>query len=119
MGFDLERRTYRPSDRIPLTFYLESLGRTERSYRIEVTFEADRPLPEHFHAWHFPLNGHYLTSQWREGDRLRDPVEIVVPHDIPTPITLRMMLEVRDVVRTVDPVGPAPPKLELATIEVR
>ena len=119
VGFDLPRREFGPNERIPIVFYLESLSATSRSYRIEVTFESDRALPEHFHAWHFPLNGHYLTSQWRAGDRLRDPVEIVVPHDVPRPSRLRMMLEVRDGTRRVDPAGSPDAKVELATLRIR
>lgn len=96
VGFDLKESDVTPNDLIELTLYYEVLESTSRSFRFEVEFESDVKLPPHFHGFHYPLNGHYLSVQWKPNDKLRDAVSIVVPRNIPAPSTLRMVLKVRD-----------------------
>ena len=96
-GFDLPERTYRPGERIPLTFYYRVDGETDR----DLFFFADLiapgvRLPAHFHAWHYPIHSHHHTDAWRTGTYIRDPTPIVIPEEVPAPVDIRLILTVRD-----------------------
>lgn len=123
LGFDLPETRFRPGERIPMTFYYEVDGPTDRDLFFYVDIEGP-PGYAHvhdFHAHHYPLNGHYRTYQWRAGEILRDPVEMVIPHDIRRPvdmkITLRVLENRRPVTFLVD--GREETKLHLADLEIR
>lgn len=118
LGYDLRQRSFRPGQHIPVTFYYEVLRRTDRDYRFELDLRSSVELPEHFHAHHYPLNGHYLTTQWRPGELLRDPVEIVIPHDCPRDIDVELLLWIRDrEQRMAEAPGHTPP-LSLGSVRI-
>jgi choline-sulfatase len=98
LGYDLPRTSFAPNERIPVTLFWRAESEPEASYFVELTFEGPPGyvVPPHFHAAHIPVNGRFPTERWREGDVVRDACEIVVPHNIPRPVHLRMRLLVKD-----------------------
>lgn len=123
LGFDIERTRYRPGERIPMTFYYEVLDDIDRDLFFYVDIEGP-PGYAHvhdFHAHHYPLNGHYRTYQWRAGEILRDPVDMVIPHDIRHPVTMKVTLRVLEDRRTVPFVigGREQTMLHLVDVEIR
>lgn len=123
LGYDLPRTTFAPNERIPVTLYWRAESEPEASYFVELTFEGPPGyvVPPHFHAAHIPVNGRFPTERWREGDVVRDACEIVVPHNIPRPVHLRMRLVVKDGALPVAYAGPrgGGTVLPLAEIDVR
>ncbi len=123
LGYDLPRTTFAPNERIPVTLYWRAESEPEASYFIELTFEGPPgyAVPPHFHAAHIPVNGRFPTERWREGDVVRDACEIVVPHNIPRPVHLRMRLLVKDGAMPVSYTGArgGGTVLPLAEIDVR
>ena len=123
LGFDMPKTRFRPGERIPMTFYYEVLDDIDRDLFFYVDMEGP-PGYAHvhdFHAHHYPLNGHYRTYQWREGELLRDPIEMVIPHDIRRPldmkVTLRVLHDRQPVPFRVD--GREETMLHLADVEIR
>ncbi len=97
-GYDIESRTVAPGERIQMDLYYEVLGETTRDFFfvLDIQGPSGFVVPPHFHAHHYPINGRYKTFQWRDGEFLRDPVEMVVPRDIRAPVTLQLQLTVLD-----------------------
>jgi arylsulfatase A-like enzyme len=91
LGFDLEETSYRPGERIKMDFFYKVRSETDRSLflYVDVVGPNGYRVP-HFHAHHYPLHGRYPTNRWEEGEILRDPVEMVIPKDIRTPVELRI-----------------------------
>ena len=101
-GIDVPPGPYRPGDRIPFTFYLETLRRTSRNYMVEVLFEHanGRRLPSSFDATHFPLDGLYPTHEWPAGELIMDRLEVIVPPRTPAgEISLKLAFREGDQVR--------------------
>jgi arylsulfatase A-like enzyme len=124
LGFDLPETTVRPGDRIGMTFYYRVDARMDDSlfFYVNIKGPPGYRVPPHFHAYHYPMNGRYHTHQWRPGEILRDPVQMIVPRDIRRPTTLRINLAVRDSKRQLVPFrGPSDggTVLELAEVNVR
>ena len=97
-GYDIESRSVAPGDHIKMDLYYEVLGETTRDlfFVLDIKGPEGYRVPPHFHAHHYPLNGRYKTFQWRDGEVLRDPVEMVVPRDIRAPVTLSLQLTILD-----------------------
>ncbi|MCS6799315.1 MAG: sulfatase-like hydrolase/transferase [Myxococcota bacterium] len=98
LGYDLERTEYEPGERIRVDFYFRVDASIDRSLFFEVLLRppAGYPLPPHFHGGHYPMNGCLFTHDWRAGEVLRDPVEIVIPTDLRVPVEMDLVLVVRD-----------------------
>jgi len=98
LGFDMPRTRFEPGERIPMTFYYRVEGETDRNLFFYVNIEGPPgyPVPPHFHSHHYPMNGRYGTPEWRAGEILRDPVEMIIPEDIRHPVTLHITLSVLD-----------------------
>lgn len=99
LGFDFPRRTFRPGERMPLTFYYRADARTQADvfFRVSIEGPPGYRVPPHFHAHHYPLRARYPTPRWRPGEILRDSVPMVVPPEIQTPVELwvTLMLQLR------------------------
>jgi arylsulfatase A-like enzyme len=124
LGFDLPRTTFAPGERIPMTFYYRVDARMDESlfFYVNITGPPRYRVPPHFHAHHYPMNGRYHTHQWKPGEVLRDPVEMIVPKNIRRPVTLGIDLSIRAPSGAFLPyVGPADQEtvLQLAEIHVR
>jgi arylsulfatase A-like enzyme len=124
LGFDMPESTFAPGDRIRMTFYYRVDARMDDSlfFYVDIKGPPGYRVPPHFHAHHYPMNGRYHTHQWRPGEILRDPIEMIVPKDIRRPVTLQIDLAIRDPRRQFVPFhGPEGTGtiLDLAEIEVR
>ena len=97
-GYDIDGRAVQPGDRIKIDLFYEVLGETTRDFFFVLDIKGPEGfrVPPHFHAHHYPVNGRYKTFQWRDGEILRDPVEMVVPRDIRAPVTLELQLTILD-----------------------
>jgi hypothetical protein len=60
---------------------------------VDLRGPGGRQIPD-FHAHHYPLNGTYRTDEWRTGELLRDPVEIVVRDVVPTNVEFEASLTI-------------------------
>jgi hypothetical protein len=98
LGYDMPRTSFRPGERIRIVFYYRVDAETQRNLFFNVFFQGPTgyPIPPHFHADHYPLNGRYFTYMWRAGEVLRDECEIVIPADIRHPVQLDFGLAVLD-----------------------
>jgi len=96
IGYDLPKRAFRKGERIPITFYYAVTGLMDESLFFEVSFRPPpgHRLPPHFHGGHYPLDGRYLTREWRPGEFLRDPLSIIIPETLETPVRLTLQLAV-------------------------
>lgn len=103
LGYDLPKTRYRPGENIAITFYYRVDSTTTHDYffYVDPKFPAGYPPPPQFHGHHFPMNGNYKTNEWREGEILRDHVEIVIRPDM-KPVTLELMLSVLEGRRRVE-----------------
>ena len=121
LGFDLPRTAFAPGERIPMTFYYRVDGETTKDvfFYVDITGPPGYRVPPHFHAHHFPLNGRYRTSEWREGDIIRDRVEMIVPADIPRPARLQITLQMLDGQRRLPVEGVLGSMIELVDIDIR
>ncbi|MFW6086043.1 MAG: sulfatase-like hydrolase/transferase, partial [Myxococcota bacterium] len=125
LGFDLPNDTFRPGDRIDMTFYyrVDSLVDDNLFFMVDIKGPSGYSVPAHFHAHHFPMNGRYRTYEWQAGEILRDPVEMIVPEDIRHPVTLSIDLTVFDARRQVVPFrtksGAEKAVVDLAEVEIR
>ncbi|MGE0792359.1 MAG: sulfatase-like hydrolase/transferase [Sandaracinaceae bacterium] len=94
IGYRVDDRDARPGGTLVVDLFFEVHSEMETDYRIVV--EATSPtlavLP-HMRAEHVPLNGRYPTTQWREGEFLRDRVPIPIANEIP-PGTINLSLQV-------------------------
>lgn len=77
LGHRLEPGSVTPGGTVHLTYYWQSLRRTRTDYAVFVHFVRDGKA--RFQRDHFPLDGAYPTSQWRTGERIREPFDVVVP----------------------------------------
>ncbi len=95
-GYRILERNYRPGDRIHVDLFYEVEGETEEDYFFYLNLRGPQGviIPPHFHGHHYPLEGRYKTFQWRPGERLRDPVEIVIPRQMPNTLTLDLDLTI-------------------------
>jgi hypothetical protein len=96
LGWNIPRTTYTPGEVIPIDLYYRVDHETDLDLFFRIDFEGPpgyRVLP-HFHGNHYPLDSHYHTDQWREGQILRDPVPIVIPADSDAPARLTLTLTV-------------------------
>ncbi|MFW6050844.1 MAG: sulfatase-like hydrolase/transferase [Myxococcota bacterium] len=98
LGFDMPETSFEPGERIAMTFYyrVEAPIDDNLFFMVDIKGPQGYRVPPHFHAHHFPMNGRYRTYDWRTGEILRDPVEMIVPEDIRHPVTLRIDLAVLD-----------------------
>jgi len=96
VGYTIDTRELRPGDRLHVELYFEVLDEIEEDYffYLDIKGPDGYVVPAHFHGHHFPLEGRYKTFQWRAGEKLRDPVEIVVPRQMRTPVTMELNLTV-------------------------
>jgi len=121
-GIDLPQTRFERGDTIPLTFYYRVDDQIEQDLFFYVDIEGPPGvrIPAHFHAWHYPLHSRYPTTRWVPGEIVRDPTPIVIPEELQVPVTLRLVLRVRDgdriVEGTVD--GARGISMQLAEIEV-
>lgn len=120
LGYDLPKRTFRKGERIPITFYYRVTGRMSESLFFEVSFEppGGLELPPHFHGGHYPLDGRYLTREWRPGEILRDPLSIIIPETLRTPVDLTLRFAVFADGRMVPHAGGAS-RVTLTDVEIR
>ena len=122
-GYDIESRTVAPGDRIQMDLYYEVLGETTRDFFFVLDIKGPEGflVPPHFHAHHYPINGRYKTFQWRDGEILRDPVEMVVPRDIRAPVELELQLTILDDRRPIparDPEGSTILTIPLGSVRI-
>lgn len=98
LGFDLPPGPYHPGGLLPLTFYYRVDRETDRDlfFVADILGPPGVRIPAHFHAWHYPLHSRYHTDSWRRGEILRDPTPIVIPEDLVAPVSLRLVLTVRE-----------------------
>ncbi len=84
LGYDFDVERVRRGDVIPMTFYYRVEGHVEEDlfFYVDLRAPGNRQIPD-FHAHHYPLNGSYRTDEWRPGEIIRDPVEIVVRDVVP------------------------------------
>ncbi|MEM9860168.1 MAG: sulfatase-like hydrolase/transferase [Myxococcota bacterium] len=96
VGYDVNR-SVRPGETIDLALYFEVLEEmsTDYFFIVDLVGPSGRTHAEHFHGFHYPLAGTYHTNDWRAGERLRDPVPIVVPEDL-RPVELKLQMTVVD-----------------------
>ncbi len=96
LGYDFDpSREVRRGDVIPMTFYYRVDGHIEDDlfFYVDLRGPGGRQIPD-FHAHHYPLNGTYRTDEWRTGELLRDPVEIVVRDVVPTNVEFEASLTI-------------------------
>ena len=96
LGLDEPRASYRFGDRIAMTFYYQVDEETtdDLVFHVRILGPPGYVVPRHFEAFHSPLNGRYRTNQWKAGEFLRDPVELVMPPDLRHPVHLALHLRV-------------------------
>jgi hypothetical protein len=70
----------KPGETLRIPLFWKSLGPIRQNYSVFVHFEG----PSHFQADHAPLAGRLPTSQWIEGEILRDEFLAPVPASAPT-----------------------------------
>jgi arylsulfatase A-like enzyme len=99
LGCDLPQRELHPGETVDLTCYYRVDSETELDLWFRVEFQVQGPpgyrVPPHFHALHYPLQGRYHTTHWRAGEILADPMPMVIPPEIQTPVDLRITFAVQ------------------------
>ena len=96
LGVDIPKRTFNVGDRILMTFYFRANKETRKNLLMHVDLVGPDGYRYHdFHAYHFPINGRYRTFDWKRGELIRDPVQIVVPPGVRRPVTMRVRFSVR------------------------
>lgn len=97
LGADIPKRSFSVGDRIPIDLYFRVNEETRKNLLLHVDLVGPDGYRYHdFHAHHFPINGRYRTFEWKRGELLRDPVQIVVPPGVRRPITMKVQFSVRD-----------------------
>jgi arylsulfatase A-like enzyme len=101
LGFDLTQTRFRIGDTIDFPMYHRALSRSVEPVWFSVYFERvdGGGIPNNFWIAHYPIFGRYLTTQWRPGEILRDPMTLRVLPEIP-PGRYRMLFAVEHVSRT-------------------
>ncbi|MCA9583409.1 MAG: sulfatase-like hydrolase/transferase, partial [Myxococcales bacterium] len=95
LGYDMPKREFRRGDRISMTFYYRVEEETRKNYFFSLDLVGPGNYRVHdFHAYHYPVNGHYPTTQWKTGEIIEDPVEIIVPDTVRVPVTMEVNLSV-------------------------
>jgi arylsulfatase A-like enzyme len=96
LGCNLPRTTYRLGETIDFECYYRVDQETDLDLFFRVMLEppGGYPMPPHFHALHYPLHSRYHTNQWQEGEILRDPMPMVVPSEMQTPVELKLTFAV-------------------------
>ncbi len=83
LGLDLPSPRVHREGTLPATFYYRVNERLDEDLFFYVDLRDSDGSPFHdFHAHHFPLNGSFRTPDWRPGQIIADPIEIVVPRDV-------------------------------------
>ncbi len=98
LGYDLDTSDVRPGGSLTATFYYRVDSETTRNFQFlfEVTPPADHPRLHHMRSEHFPIGGRYFTTDWREGEILRDRVTITLPEDVRVGTRFTLTLSVRE-----------------------
>lgn len=65
-----------------LAFYFEALREMDRNWKVFVHIDREGGSYR-IHGDHFPADGRYHTSLWREGEFIRDRLDNLVPIDAP------------------------------------
>ena len=90
LGADVEPAEARPNGTVQITYYFEGLATTETDYEIFTHVEATTGSSR-FVNDHHPVRSRLPTSQWRQGDLVRDVFTVTVPTGA-TPGTYRVMM---------------------------
>lgn len=104
LGYDIDRRRVAAGQTVHVVLYLRVLQRTTTPLRLNLslrTQEGTMRLPEQefvernsLVASHFPVYGHYSTTEWIPGEILRDEVNLRIDHTVlPTALHLRFAVQ--------------------------
>lgn len=98
LGYDVDESDVRPGGSLTVDFYYRVEEETNRNFMF--IFDASPP-PDHprlswMRSEHYPLHGRYFTTEWREGEILRDRVTISLPEELRPGTTLSLSLTIRD-----------------------
>lgn len=92
LGFSLSSTVFHPGDTIDLTLYFHAEEDSDEDLYLEIPVFSDTPLPGGFHGSHFPVYAQYRMSDWRPGEYIRDPVQIIVPPETMRGTRARVLL---------------------------
>ncbi len=82
LGYDLPRRELNPGDKLSVALYWQAVEDVSRNYLLAVrmTGEQGEEWGEEFEP---PVYGTYPTTQWVEGEILKDWHDVSLPTDMP------------------------------------
>jgi len=82
LGYDLPRREANPGDELSVALYWQALEDVDRDYLLAVQLTDDKGevRTERFDS---PVYGTYPTTEWVEGEVLKDWHDVALPADIP------------------------------------
>ena len=70
---------------VTVELFYEALATMRRDWQIFIHGDGPRGGSNRIHADHFPLEGLYPTTEWQEGEIVRDTFTINIPSDYPFP----------------------------------
>ncbi len=83
IGWNVDPPTVKPGESTTVSFYYETLKVMDRDWQIFVHGDGPRGGSHRLHRDHYPVEGLYLTTEWQEGEIVRDRFDIDVPGDYP------------------------------------
>ncbi|HJL16591.1 MAG TPA: sulfatase-like hydrolase/transferase [Sandaracinaceae bacterium LLY-WYZ-13_1] len=97
LGCNPPRTDFHPGETVDLECFYRVDDETDLDlfFRVMLDPPAGYRMPPHFHALHYPLHSRYHTNQWQEGEILHDPMPMVVPPEMRTPVELRLTFAVQ------------------------
>jgi 4-amino-4-deoxy-L-arabinose transferase-like glycosyltransferase len=99
LGYDLPAKTASPGETVRVALYWRATEDLSRDYQLSLQLDD-----EHGEPWSVqqdrPVDGTYPTTEWEEGEVLRDWHDLQLPPEIPTgdyELTLRVLEEGRTI----------------------
>lgn len=84
VGYKLNKDRFDPGEELKITLYYQALKEIKENWKIFFHFDVYRgALPHSFKLDDYPLKGFYPTSEWKEGDVIRDEFSVTVPKGHP------------------------------------
>ncbi|HHH31654.1 MAG TPA: hypothetical protein ENK57_25355, partial [Polyangiaceae bacterium] len=120
LGCDIDEAEVRPGGSLSVQCFYRVDSTTGRNFqfRLEAVPPPGHPRLHHMSSGHYPVGGRYMTSEWQEGEIVRDRVALALPDSLREDATLTVRLSVRDGRRTI-PFEGARTALTIAQVRVR
>lgn len=96
LGCDVDESEMEPGGTLHVICYWRVDEGTTRDFQfmVEAQVPATHPRLHHMRTEHYPVGGRYMTSDWNQGEIVRDEVALALPDELRrgTEVTVRLQL---------------------------